>query len=201
MSKLIFRTIFSNSISGNRNPIVIFSGEGTFSEITQIVLAQKQKTEKQTFDTYAESLDKFLCPVAVIPMNEDGIRTLEILKMKNYRMKIAKAILGEDYLPPQSEHFDGIHRKTGEKYIISIDGNVHRIQKAFSLDSGAPNIICFDYQVETINKLCWCDVHTIEIAEVERVFSMRRKEAADKSIPFKTKYGKFVDVNIKSLKV
>lgn len=96
--------------------------------------------------------------LAIIPMSEEGIRTLEILKMENYRAKISKAILGEDYLPTKSNHIDAIHKKTGKSIIIAIDGNLHRIRKAITLESGAPTIFCFDYQVEAINKYCWGDI-------------------------------------------
>ena len=59
----------------------------------------------------------------------------------------------------------------------------------------------FDYQVSTIDKYCRGDVHTISIDEVERVFRLSRKCETNKSEPFKTKSGNYVDVNIKSLKV
>ena len=63
------------------------------------------------------------------------------------------------------------------------------------------NIIAFDYQVDTIEKYCWGDVHTISIDEVERVYRLSRQHEINKSEPFKTKSGKYVDINTKCLKV
>lgn len=195
------RNFNEQTITCARKPFVVYTGANTLIEIAEIVMTEKLRNEKQTYDTYVESFEKFECPVTIIPMNENGIRTLEILKLKDYRTQIAKAVLGEDYLPPKNEHTDAINKSTGENYIVGIDCNIPRMKKAMALDTGAPNIICFDYQVDTIDKYCWSDVHTISIDEVERVFRLSRKEAVDKSVPFKTKEGKYVDVNIKSLKV
>jgi len=65
------------------------------------------------------------------------------------------------------------------------------MKKAMALDTGA---IAFDYQVDTIEKYCWGDVHTISIDEVERVFRLSGKHEINKSEPFKTKTGKYVNV-------
>ncbi len=194
------RSIFSQTICCDRSPFVIFSGAGSLLEITEIVMTERCRNEKQTYDTYIEAFEKFECPVAIIPMNENGIRTMEVLKLKDYRTQIAKAVLGEDYLPPKSEHIDAINKSTGENYIVGIDCNIPRIKKAMKLDTGAPNIIAFDYQVDTINKYCWGDIRKISLDEVERVFRLPRKCQKKKSEPFKTKSGKYVNVHINRLK-
>lgn len=184
-----------------RKPFVVYTGANSLIEIAETVMTERCRNKKQTYDTYEEAFEKFECPVAMIPMNEDGIRTMEVLKLKDYRTQIAKAVLGEDYLPPMNEHTDAINKSTGENYIVGIDCNIPRMKKAMALDTGAPNIIAFDYQVDTIEKYCWGDVRTISIDEVERVFRLSRKHETNKSEPFKTKTGKYVDVNVKSLKI
>ena len=114
---------------------------------------------------------------------------MEVLKLKDHRTQIAKAVLGEDYLPPKSGHTDAISKSTGENYIVGIDCNIPRMKKAMALDIGAPNIITFDYQVSTIKKYCWGEVKRINIAEVERVFRLHRKCKSDNDKVFKTKDG------------
>lgn len=194
------RSIFSQTIRCGRSPFIIFSGSGSLSEIAEIVMTERCRNEKQTYDTYTEAFEKFECPAAIIPMNGNGIRTMEVLKLKNYRTQIAKAVLGEDYLPPKSEHTDAISKSTGENYIVGIDCNIPRMKKAMTLDSGAPNIIAFDYQVNTINKYCWGDVHEIDIAEVERVFRLRRKTERENDDTFQTKDGNCVQVPTEHMK-
>lgn len=194
------RAIFSQTIRCGRSPFVILSGNGSLFEIAEIVMTERHRNEKQTYDTYTEAFEKFECPVAIIPMNEYGIRTLEVLKLKDYRTQIAKAVLGEDYLPPKSEHTDAISKSTGESYIVGIDCNIRRIKKAMTLDTSAPNIIAFDYQVNTINKYCWGEVHKIDIAEVERVFRLHRKSERKNDKAFQTKDGNYVQVPTEHLK-
>ncbi len=179
-----------------RKPFVVYTGANSLIEIAETVMTERCRNKKQTYNTYAEAFEKFECPVAMIPMNEDGIRTMEVLKLEGYRTQIAKAVLGEDYLPPRNEHTDAINKRAGENYIVGIDCNIPRMKKAMALDTGAPNIIAFDYQVSTINKYCWGDVRTISIDEVERVFRLSRKHAVNKSDPFKTKAGKYVNVYV-----
>ena len=70
------------------------------------------------------------------------------------------------------------------------------MKKAMALDTGTLNIIASDYQVDTIEKYCWGDVHTISIDEVERVFRLSRKREINKSEPFKTKAGKYVNTYV-----
>ena len=189
------------TITCGRKPFVFYTGVSSLFEIAEIVMTERCRKEKQTYDTYVESFEKFECPIAIIPMNEDGIRTLEVLKLKDYRTQIAKAVLGEDYLPPQNDYTDAVSKSTGESYIVGIDCNIPRMRKPMELVTSTPNIIVFDYQVDTIEKYCWGDVHTISIDEVERVFRLSRKREINKGEPFKTKSGNYVDVNIKSLKV
>lgn len=179
-----------------RKPFVVYTGANSLIEIAETVTTERCRNKKQTYNTYAEAFEKFECPVAMIPMNEDGIRTMEVLKLKDYRTQIAKAVLGDDYLPPKNEHTDAINKSTGENYIVGIDCNIPRMKKAMALDTGAPNIIAFDYQVSAINKYCWGDVRTISIDEVERVFRLSRKLETNKSEPFKTKSGKYVNVYV-----
>ncbi len=194
------RSIFDQTIRCGRRPFVIFSGAGYLSEIAEIVMTERCRNEKQTYDSYTEAFEKFECPVAIIPMNEIGIRTMEILKLKDYRTQIAKAVLGEDYLPPNSEHTDAISKSTGENYIVGIDCNIPRMKRAMELDTGAPNIIAFDYQVNTISKYCWGEVHTIDIAEVERVFRLHRKTERKSDKAFQTKDGSYVRVPTEHMK-
>ena len=109
--------------------------------------------------------------------------------------------MGEDYLPPQNNYTNAISKSSGESYIVGIDCNIPLMRKPMELATSTPNIIAFDYQVSTIEKYCWGDVHTISIDEVEWVFRLTRKREINKREPFKTKSGNYVDVNIKSLKV
>lgn len=190
------RNFNMQTVTCGRKPFVIYMGANSLLEIADIVMTERCRNEKQTYDTYTEAFEKFECPVAIIPMNEDGIRTLEVLKLKDYRTQIAKAVLGEDYLPPENDHTDAISKSTGESYIVGVDCNIQRIKKAMELDTSAPNIIAFDYQVDTINKYCWGDVRKISLDEVERVFRLPRKCQKKKSEPFKTKSGKYVNVHI-----
>ena len=100
----------------------------------------------------------------------------------------------------QSPRLHAINKSTGENYIVGIDCNISRMKRAMELDTGAPNIIAFDYQVNTINKYCWGEVHKIDIAEVERVFRLHRKTERKNDKAFQTKDGNYVQVPTEHLR-
>lgn len=194
------REFMSKDILVGRKPFVIFTGNGILEEIVDGIMTPKERNQKQTYDTFAEAFDLFACPTAVIPLDENGMRTLEVLQIPNYRQKLVQALLGDNYAPPINESFDALNKQTSQNYVLGFDCNIPRLQRAYrqSIDNQV-HIVCFGYQKAVIEKYCWADVHACDLAEVERVFRLPRISDRRSNEPFKAKGGKYIDVPPKKL--
>lgn len=159
------REFMSQDILMGRKPFVIFTGNGVLEGIVDGIMTPKERSQKQTYDTFAEAFDLFGCPTAVIPLDENGMRTLEVLQIPNYRQKLVQALLGDNYAPPINESFDALNKQTGQNYVLGFDCNIPRLQRAYrqSIDNQAcmnltkPQKFIYDmerFAGESINVLC-----------------------------------------------
>ena len=187
----IFR---SDLILQGKVPHVIYTGDGNLTDLIKTVLNEKTLSHKATTTYYKDAMDQFNCPVAIVPMDEGGMRQLRILSIPDYRQRLMKNLLGEDYLPPTSSLFDG--RTKSENFIIGFDCNILRFENA--VKSKKPTGIFVlpsqeDYVAELVdgtNAKCF----VIKFEDAEKYFGLPHELPAIDRTTFQTGKGGYVDV-------
>ena len=155
---------------------------------------KKERSRISTTVYYKDAIDKFNCPVALIPLTEDGMRQLRILSVPDYRQRIVKNILGTDYLPPTSIRSDG--RSKTENYIIGIDCNILRFENAVKSEKPT-KIFVLPFQAEAVQRIVsgtkvQCFVLNLE--ETEEFLRVPYVLPEINNKPFQTGKGEYIDV-------
>lgn len=177
-----------------RRPHILYTGEGDLKKLIETVSYRKDRPENAKTTYYKDAMGLFNCPVAIVPMDEDGMRQLRILSVPDYRQRLMKNLLGEDYLPPTSNLFDG--RTKSENFIIGFDCNILRFENA--VKSKKPtNIFVLpsqrDYALELVNGTnAKCFV--IKFEDAEKYFGLPNELPSIDRTPFQTEKGGYVDV-------
>lgn len=188
------RTFRAETLLSGRRPQVIYTGEGDLDDIIQIVSYKKERSKKSTTVYYKDAMDKFNCPVDIIPLTEDGMRQLRILSVTDYRQRLIKNILGKDYLPSLSSQFDG--RTKTENFIIGIDCNILRFENA--VKSGErTNIFVLPFQAETVQRIvCGTNVncYVLNLKETEEFLGLENALPEIDNKPFQTEKGEYINV-------
>lgn len=122
------RAFRSDLFLQGRSPHILYTGYGELGKLIQTVSYKKERSARATSSYYKDAMGMFNCPVAIVPMDEEGMRQLRILSVPDYRQRLMKNLLGENYLPPTSPMFDG--RTKSENYIIGFDCNILRFENA-----------------------------------------------------------------------
>lgn len=177
-----------------RTPHILYTGYGNLATLIQTISNKVELPANFNATQYKDAMGLFNCPVAIVPMNEDGMRQLRILSVPDYRQRLMKNLLGEDYLPPTSNLFDG--RTKSENFIIGFDCNILRFENA--LRSKKPtNIFVLPSQqdyvvglVDGTNAKCF----VIEFEDVEKYFRLPHELPSIDRTPFQTGKGSYVDV-------
>lgn len=177
-----------------RTPHILYTGEGDLNTLVKTVSWKKELSAKATTTYYKDAMGLFNCPVAIVPMDADGMRQLRILSVPDYRQRLMKNLLGENYLPPTSPMFDG--RTKSENFIIGFDCNILRFENA--VRSKKPtNIFVLpsqrDYVLDLVdgtNAKCF----VIEFEDAEKYFGLPHALPAIDRTPFQTGKGSYVDV-------
>lgn len=84
------RTFRSEMLSCGKRPHIIYTGNGELQEIINTVSLKKERSAKSTSIYYKDAMDRFACPVAIVPLTEDGMRQLKILSVPDYRQRLVK---------------------------------------------------------------------------------------------------------------
>lgn len=177
-----------------RKPHILYTGEGNLKKLIETISYKKERSSKVTTTYYKDAMGLFNCPVAIVPMDEEGMRQLRILSVPDYRQRLMKNLLGEDYLPPTSNLFDG--RTKSENFIIGFDCNILRFENA--VKSKKPTSIFVlpsqeDYVAKLVdgtNAKCF----VIKFADAERYFGLPHELPSLDRTPFQTGKGGYVDV-------
>lgn len=136
----------SEAISLNKAPIVIYTGQTDYSELFyQIHTELPKKARLSSFD---KSINDFSCPVCLLPLSLNGAKQLNIMCQQNYRTKIAKAVLLNNYKASKYMWFDAM--KNDEPVIISVDLDIKRIKEAISKAKAVLNIFVLDFQASAL---------------------------------------------------
>ena len=66
------RTFRSELLLSGRRPHIIYTGDGDLDKIIETVSYKKERSKKSTTFYYKDAIDRFNCPVALMPLTEDG---------------------------------------------------------------------------------------------------------------------------------
>lgn len=177
-----------------RRPHILYTGEGNLKKLIETVSIRKDRSKSAKTTYYKDAMSQFNCPVAIIPMDEDGMRQLRILSVPDYQQRLMKNLLGEKYLPPVSPMFDG--RTKSENFIIGFDCNILRFENAVRSQKPT-NIFVLPSQNAFVQKLvdgtnAKCFV--IEFEDAENFYGLPHTLPDIDRTPFQTGKGSYVDV-------
>ena len=188
------RTFRSETLLSGRRPHIIYTGEGDLDKIIETVSYKKERSKKSTTVYYKDAIDKFNCPVALVPLTEDGMRQLRILSVPDYRQHLVKNILGKDYLPPTSAQSDG--RNKTDNFIIGIDCNILRFENALK-SKKTTNIFVLPFQAETVQEMVHgtkAKCYVINLQETEEFLGLPNTLPEINYTPFQTEKGEYIHV-------
>ncbi len=188
------RTFRAETLLSGRHPHIIYTGDGSLNEIVETVSYKKERSKKSTTLYYKDAMDKFNCPIALVPLTEDGMRQLRILSVPDYRQRLIKNILGNDYLPPNSLQSDG--RTKTEDFIIGIDCNILRFENAVK-SKKATNIFVLPFQAEAVQKIVHgtnVNCYVLNLQETEEFLGLPNTLPEIDKKPFQTEKGEYINV-------
>lgn len=188
------RTFRAETLLQSRRPHILYTGDGELSKLIKTVSHKKELSKKATTVPYKDAMDRFSCPVAIVPLTPDGMRQLRILSVPDYRQRLVKNILGKAYLPPESPQSDG--RNQSENFIIGIDCNILRFEN--TAESEKPtNIFVLPFQAEAVQQItagtkARCFV--LDLEQTEQYLGLAHDLPAIDRTPFQTGKGNYVNV-------
>ena len=188
------RTFRAEMLLRGRKPHVLYTGDGDLGRLVETVLYKKERSPKATTAYYIDAMKKFGCPVAIVPMTEDGMRQLRILSVPDYRQRLMKNILGRNYLPPASPHTDG--RNQTEDFIIGIDCNISRFNHAMR-SKRRTNIFILPFQAEAVQELVAgskVSCYVLNIEQTEQFLGLPQELPVIDHTPYQTEKGGYVNV-------
>lgn len=189
------RTFRAESILCDRSPFVLYTGADELGQLIETVTAKRYKKEKSTTDDYLTALDKFGCPIALMPLNESGMRQLRILSIPSYKEKLIRQILGNDYLPPGAAWSDGWSKTIKEDFLIGIDCNITRFVKAIIQTGARIHIVLLSTQAPAVqNYLRGQNVflHPIQEENAEQILGISHELPPLNNAPFQTGKGEYL---------
>lgn len=188
------RTFRSETLLSGRRPHIIYTGYGDLDTIIETVSYEKERSKKSTTVFYKDAIDKFNCPVALVPLTEDGMRQLRILSVPDYRQRLVKNILGKNYLPPTSTQSDG--RNKTDNFIIGIDCNISRFENAVK-SKKATHIFVLPFQAESVQRIVHgtkAQCYVINLQETEEFLGLPNTLPEINYTPFQTEKGEYIHV-------
>lgn len=163
--------IFSGELlTLGRNPTVIYTGDGSLLEITTTVL--NSKSSKPKADNFYTALSRFTCPIAIMPLSENGFRQIRILSEPNYKEIFSKYVFGKEYRSSDFLYADAVNIKTGDKLVIGFDFNIHRFFRGITEKRKPTHILLLDFQVDAAREILSgrnVILHGISIEKAESV--------------------------------
>lgn len=183
------RTFSSEFLTCRKNPKVFITGKTSYEEL--IKASKYSKGTASTAESYFDAVRKFKFEACFVPMNDSGFRQLKILSIKNYKKQILDAILPNDYELCKTTECDALQKSTGERYLISIDGNIPRI-----IERGDQRIhtVMLTEHIKTASKLLKGSniiIHPVEIKVIEQLLRITEPYQR-KPIPYMTKEGEYL---------
>ena len=183
------RMFTSEYLTCRKKPKVIITGKSAFDELVKI--SMNCKSTKSTAESYFDAVQKFKCEACFVPLNDSGFRQLRILSIKNYKKQILDAVLPNDYELCKTSEYDALQKSTGEKFLISIDGNIPRL-----INRSDENIhaIMLTEHIKTASRLLKGTnviIHPVELKVIEQLLRITVPYRG-KPIPYMTKEGEYL---------
>lgn len=188
------RTFRAETLACGKRPYIIYTGNDNLQKIIDSVSYKKEKSNKSTTVYYKDAIDKFDCPLAIMPLTADGMRQLRILSSPDYRQRLARNILGNNYLPPKTSQSDG--RTKTENIIIGIDCNISRFENAVK-SKKITKIFVLPFQAEAVQKIVSgskVKCYVLNLKETEDFFELPPTLPGIDNTPFQTEKGEYAYV-------
>lgn len=186
------RIFHANGLLLDNPPAVIYTGQGSLELLIQQLMIQSSKKAKDHTDSYKLAMQKFSCPVCLVPLSEDGLRQFRIMTVPGYKEKLCRYLLSAQYMEPQDQWHDAINSKSGERYQIGFDFNFK------DFDKGMPkHLIVLDFQREAAQKLLTGQdiiLHVMNIRKAEQILKLPENLPELSAEPYKTREGGYLTV-------
>ena len=183
------RTFSSEFLTCRKTPKVIIMGKATFDELVKT--SMNCKSTASTAESYFDAVQKFRCEACFVPMNDNGFRQLKILSIKNYKKQLFEAILPNDYELCKTTEYDALQKSTGEKFLISIDGNIQRLANRGDEKIHA---VMLTEHVRTAGRILRGSnviIHPVELKVIEQLLRITTPYRG-RPIPYMTKEGEYL---------
>ena len=182
------RIFHVNSLLCGKMPHVVYTGAGSLDELMNILTVQRPKSRKDHTDSYLSAMQRFSCPVCLVPLSDNGLRQLRIMTVPGYRKKLCRYLLGSQYGKPDNQWHDAVHNRSGERYQIGLGFNCK------DFDKGLPkHLIVLDFQREAAQKLLTGQdiiLHSIGTDKAEQILNLSEKLPNLLAEPYRTKEGR-----------
>lgn len=188
------RTFYAETLSLKRKPHVIYTGDGNLEDIIVAMKTHNPKPKKNTSVYFDDGIENIVCPVSILPLDENGMRQLRIMEVPNYKQRIVKTILEKNYLPPQMIEYDG--RDKAEHYAIGIDCNIKRFE-GFIRNKIPTRLFVLPFQAETVQKIVEgskISCYVLDTADTEKALGISEQLPTVDNTPYKTEKGKYLNV-------
>ncbi len=186
------RIFHLNSLLCGKRPCVLYTGSSNLDTLLHTLITQEPKIEKAHSDSYLTALQRFSCPVCLVPLSDDGLRQLRIMTVTKYKEKLCQYLLSSSYSKPENQWHDAVDRKSGERYQIGIDFNLK------NFDKGLPkHLIVLDFQQKTAQRLLTGQdiiLHAMQTSEAEQILKLPGKLPELSAEPYRTKEGGYLKV-------
>ena len=183
------RMFSSEFLTCRKKPKVIITGKTAFDELVKTSMNCKSTTS--TAESYFNAVGKFKCEACFVPMNDNGFRQLKILSIKNYKKQIFDAVLPNDYELCKTSEYDALQKSTGEKFLISIDGNIPRLKDR---SDERIHAIMLTEHIKTASRLLKGTnviIHPVELKVIEQLLRITVPYRG-KPIPYMKKEGEYL---------
>lgn len=193
------RTFGSEMMLKKYKPVVLFSADGNLEDVLKISFKPLAKKEKVNTDSYSEAIEKFRTPVAFVTLDSNGLDAINIMSVKDYRTKLARLILMNDYGSPTLKYSDGVNAKTKENLIIGIDSNIWAMKEVIRNSDKTTHIVLLPFQQKTIGRFLKGEnarLHTLNVQDINSMLRISNREFKLSNEPYITKEGGYAYVPI-----
>ena len=115
----------------NTQRAFIFAGP-TYADVIEEIKIRDEKKDVKLI-RYGEAYRGLKSPIHLLSCDDTGARQLQIMAVPNYREKLARLMLRDDYQPPPKDvpAWDGMF--DGSPFVLGVDMNLRRIDAAIRI--------------------------------------------------------------------
>lgn len=189
------RTFRAPLLAGQNRSSVIYTGKHTLEELIDTSEHTRARKSKSTTSTYMWASEQFSCSTCFVPMSETGLRQLRIICQPQYRQRLVKSLLGKEYEPVVTAQSDARLHQTTTRYIIGIDCDIVRFERAVQDDGTATHIILLSDQLAAVKKRLQgrnAVLHPLDVELVEQALSLPHELPCPDLSPFRTTRGGYL---------